>query len=55
MAKTLYRVEAFCYVLGERVVKRCAYTRAYSKAQAIVQAFKGARIPDEWEISAEAV
>lgn len=52
MAKQLYEVEAFCWVYGERVVKRRAYTRAYSEKQAILQAFKGARLPDNWSISA---
>lgn len=55
MAKQLYKVEAFVWRLGERVVKRCKYTRAYSKAQAVVQAFRGVSLPDEWEISAELV
>ena len=55
MQKQLYKVEAYCFVYGERVVKRRAYTRAYSEAQAVLQAFKGARLPDSWEISAELV
>ena len=55
MQKHLYKVEAYCFVYGERVVKRRSYTRAYSKAQAVLQAFKGARLPDEWEISVEEV
>lgn len=55
MAKQLYKVEAFVWRLGERVVKRCKYTRAYSKAQAVVQAFRGMSLPDEWEICAEEV
>jgi hypothetical protein len=55
MTKQLYKVEAFVWRLGERVVKRCKYTRAYSKAQAVVQAFKGVSLPDEWEICAEEV
>ena len=52
MEKRLYEVEAFCWVYGERVVKRRAYTRAYSEKQAILQAFKGARLPDNWSINA---
>ena len=55
MTKQLYKVEAFVWRLGERIVKRCKYTRAYSKAQAVVQAFKGVSLPDEWEICAEEV
>lgn len=55
MTKQLYKVEAFVWRLGERVVKRCKYTRAYSKAQAVVQAFRGISLPDEWEICAEEV
>lgn len=55
MTKQLYKVEAFVWRLGERVVKRCKYTRAYSKAQAVVQAFRGMSLPDEWEICAEEV
>lgn len=53
MEKQLYRVEAFVWIYGERVVKRIVYTRAYSRRQAELQAFKGKHIPDEWEISAE--
>ena len=51
--KKRYRVEAYSFVYGERVVKRTRYTWAYSKAQAVLQAFRGESIPDEWEISAE--
>ena len=51
--KKMYRVEAFTYRYGERVVRRTRYTWAYSKAQAVLQAFRGESIPDEWEISAE--
>ena len=55
MQKQLYKVEAYCFVYGERVVKRRAYTRAFSRAQAVAQAFKGARLPNGWEISVEEV
>ena len=51
--KKRYKVEAFTHRYGERVVRRTRYTWAYSKAQAVLQAFRGESIPDEWEISAE--
>ena len=51
--KQRYKVEAFVWAYGERVVKRVTYTHAYSNAQAALQAFKGARLPNEWEISVE--
>ena len=51
--KHKYRIEAFCWVLGERVTKRRAYTHAYSKAQAVRNVFGRERIPDSWEISVE--
>lgn len=52
MEKRLFEVEAFVWIYGERVVKRRVFTRAYSEKQAILQAFKGARLPDNWSISA---
>ena len=55
MAKKLYKVEAFCFVYGERVIKRREYTHAYSEKQAIMQAFRGARLPDGWSVTAKAV
>ena len=51
--KKKYRVEAFTYRYGERVIRRTRYTWAYSKAQAVLQAFRGERLPDDWEICAE--
>ena len=53
--KKRYRVEAFVWRYGERVVRRTRYTWAYSNAQAVLQAFRGEHIPDEWEICAEVV
>ena len=52
MEKRLYEVEAFVWIYGKRVVKKKAYTKAYSEKQAILQAFKGARLPDNWSINA---
>lgn len=52
MAKTRYEVIAFVWIYGERVIKRRAYTHAYSEKQAIMQAFKGARLPNNWSITA---
>lgn len=53
--KQPYEVEAFVMVYGERVVKRKAYTSAYSERQAILQAFKGARLPENWGVSAKEI
>ena len=52
MEKQLFEVEAFVWIYGERVVKRRVFTSAYSERQAIYQAFKGARLPDNWSVSA---
>lgn len=53
--KQRYKVEAFVWIYGERVVKKCAYTYAFSAAQAVLQVFKGRQIPNEWEIAATEV
>lgn len=53
--KQRYEVIAFAWIYGERVIKRREYTHAYSEKQAIMQAFRGARLPDGWSVTAKAV
>ncbi len=53
--KRLWYVEAFEWVYGERIVRRKAYTKAYSERQAIFQAFRGVLLHDSWSVSAKAV
>lgn len=53
--KRLYRVEAFEWVFGERVVRRERYVRAFSTQQAVFLAFRQTTLRDGWSVNVEEV
>ena len=53
--KRLYRVEAFEWVFGERVVRRERYVRAFTTQQAVFLAFRHTCLNEGWSVVAEEV
>ena len=53
--KRLYRVEAFSWQYGERIVHKERYVHAHSPQQAIYLAFRKTVLNDSWSVNAEEV
>lgn len=53
--KRLYKVSAFEWVWGERIVRKERYVRAFSTQQAVFLAFRHTCLNEGWSVVAEEV